>query len=55
MKLSPLARAISVSSLAVALSIPMLAQAAFIDDSKAGLELRNFYMNRDFRDRKSVV
>lgn len=49
MKLSPLARAISVSSLAVALSIPMLAQAAFIEDSKAGLELRNFYMNRDFR------
>ncbi|MDY0208039.1 MAG: OprD family porin [Pseudomonas sp.] len=49
MKLSPLARAISVSSLAVALSIPMLAQAAFIEDSKASLELRNFYMNRDFR------
>jgi hypothetical protein len=25
------------------------AQAAFLDDSKASLELRNFYMNRDFR------
>ena len=26
------------------------AQADFIDDSHMGLELRNFYMNRDFRD-----
>lgn len=49
MKLSPLARSISAGTLAVALSIPMAAQAAFIEDSKASLELRNFYMNRDFR------
>lgn len=49
MKISPLARSISVSTLAVAFSIPMMAQAAFIEDSKASLELRNFYMNRDFR------
>ena len=49
MKFSPLARSISLGSLAIALSIPMAAQAAFIEDSKASLELRNFYMNRDFR------
>lgn len=50
MKFSPLARSISLGTLAVALSIPMAAQAAFIEDSKASLELRNFYMNRDFRN-----
>ena len=50
MKFSPLARSISLGTLAVALSIPLAAQAAFIEDSKASLELRNFYMNRDFRD-----
>lgn len=53
MKFSPLARSISLGSLAIALSIPMAAQAAFIEDSKASLELRNFYMNRDFRDAPS--
>ncbi|HBX56704.1 OprD family porin [Pseudomonas sp. UBA2684] len=30
-------------------SLPSLANADFIDDSKASLELRNFYFNRDFR------
>ncbi|MDY7219187.1 OprD family porin [Denitrificimonas sp. JX-1] len=50
MKIKPLARSISLSTLAVALSIPITAQAAFIEDSKANLELRNFYMNRDFRN-----
>ena len=49
MKFSPLARSISLGTLAVALSIPLAAQAAFVEDSKASLELRNFYMNRDFR------
>lgn len=49
MKYSPLARSISLGTLAVALSLPIAAQAAFIEDSKASLELRNFYMNRDFR------
>lgn len=33
-----------------ALSIAGPASAAFIEDSKASLELRNFYMNRDFRN-----
>ena len=50
MKYSPLARSISLGSLAIALCIPMAAQAAFVEDSKASLELRNFYMNRDFRE-----
>ena len=49
MKFSPLARSISLGTLAVALSVPLAAQAAFIEDSKASIELRNFYMNRDFR------
>ena len=49
MKLSPLARSISLGTLAVAMALPIAAQAAFIEDSKASLELRNFYMNRDFR------
>ncbi|MNZ43160.1 Porin-like protein NicP precursor [compost metagenome] len=30
--------------------VSSLAQAAFIDDSHLSLELRNFYMNRDYRD-----
>lgn len=54
MKFSPLARSISLGTLAVALSLPIAAQAAFIEDSKASLELRNFYMNRDFRDAPST-
>lgn len=54
MKFSPLARSISLGTLAVAMSLPIVAQAAFIEDSKASLELRNFYMNRDFRDAPST-
>ena len=49
MKFSPLARSISLGTLAIAITLPIAAQAAFIEDSKASLELRNFYMNRDFR------
>lgn len=33
-----------------ALSLPGLQAAGFIEDSKASLELRNFYLNRDFRE-----
>ena len=55
MKFSPLARSISLGTLAVAMSLPLAAQAAFIEDSKASLELRNFYMNRDFRNSNSNV
>jgi hypothetical protein len=35
--------------LMVGSALPSLAHADFIDDSKASLELRNFYFNRDFR------
>jgi len=37
-----------------ALSIAGPASAAFFDDSKAAVELRNFYMNRDFRGSEST-
>lgn len=49
MNTSPLARAITLASLAGCLALPSLAHAEFIKDSKASLELRNFYMNRDYR------
>lgn len=35
--------------LAAAMAVPAVSQAAFVEDSKASLELRNFYFNRDFR------
>lgn len=47
MKLKAIAQTVSLSALGLALAIP--AQAAFFEDSKASLELRNFYFNRDFR------
>ncbi|MCQ4287535.1 OprD family porin [Pseudomonas stutzeri] len=37
-----------------ALSVAGPASAAFFDDSKAAIELRNFYMNRDFRGSEST-
>ena len=46
---SKLARAITLASLGGCLALPSLAHADFVKDSKANLELRNFYMNRDFR------
>ncbi|MBU0812318.1 MAG: OprD family porin, partial [Gammaproteobacteria bacterium] len=39
----------SLLCLGVALGTAGTANAAFLDDSKATVELRNFYMNRDFR------
>lgn len=48
MKLKAIAQTVSLSALGLAMAIP--AQAAFIEDSKASLELRNFYMNKDWRD-----
>ena len=39
-----------ISSLAAAVSVPSITQAAFIEDGEGSLSLRNFYMNRDFRD-----
>ncbi|MGH8435092.1 MAG: OprD family porin [Pseudomonas sp.] len=45
----PLAHSVALATLSASLTLPNLAQAEFIKDSKASLELRNFYMNRDFR------
>src|SRR5690606_37842277 len=50
MSKTPLARAVALATLGASLTLPPLAQADFIGDSKATLELRNFYMNRDLRD-----
>jgi len=50
MQLIPASRTFLLSSLAAAiLGMSTTASAAFIEDSKAAVELRNFYMNRDFR------
>ncbi|MGV8842883.1 MAG: OprD family porin [Pseudomonas sp.] len=48
MRKSSLALAIAASTLS--LSFSHVAHAGFIDDSKASVEARNFYFNRDFRD-----
>lgn len=47
---TPIARGVALATLGATLAIPTMAQAAFIEDTKAGLELRNFYFNRDFRE-----
>ncbi|MDX1297636.1 MAG: OprD family porin [Pseudomonas sp.] len=47
---SPLARAVALAALGTCLTLPSLVQAEFIKDSKATLEARNFYFNRDFRE-----
>ena len=39
-----------ISALAAAIAVPSITQAAFIEDSEGTLSLRNFYMNRDYRD-----
>ncbi len=46
---TPIARGVALATLGATLAIPSMAQAAFIEDTKASLELRNFYYNRDFR------
>ena len=49
MKVTPLAHAIALAGVSACMTQPNLAHADFIADSKASLELRNFYMNRDYR------
>lgn len=44
-----LARVIALASVGTSSFVPTIAHADFIADSKASLELRNFYMNRDYR------
>ena len=50
MSKSPIARGVALAALGTSLTLPTISQAAFIEDSKASVELRNFYMNRDFRN-----
>ncbi|EIK52454.1 porin [Stutzerimonas stutzeri TS44] len=47
---TPIARGVALATLGATLAIPSMAQAAFIEDTKAGLELRNFYFSRDYRE-----
>lgn len=49
MSKTSLAHAIALAALSTGLTLPGLAQAEFLKDSKASVELRNFYFNRDFR------
>jgi len=52
---TPIARGVALATLGATLAIPTMAQAAFIEDTKAGLELRNFYFNRDFRGNPNLA
>ncbi|HAQ26492.1 MAG TPA: outer membrane porin, OprD family, partial [Pseudomonas sp.] len=49
---TPLSAAVLAGTLSMALGMPALAQesAGFIDGSSATLNLRNFYINRNFVD-----
>ncbi|WP_137972793.1 OprD family porin [Pseudomonas sp. F(2018)] len=49
MSKSLLARGVALAALGTSLTLPTISQAAFLEDGKASVELRNFYMNRDFR------
>lgn len=44
---------LALSILAAAMAVPAVSQAALVEDSKASLELRNMYLNRDYRDEAS--
>ncbi len=39
-----------VSTLAAAIALPSVTHAALVEDAEGSLSLRNFYMNRDYRD-----
>jgi len=54
MTTTPLARAVALAALGSCLTLPSLAQAEFIKDSKASIEARNFYMNRDLRNSTAI-
>nr|ACP17939.1 putative outer membrane porin [Pseudomonas nitroreducens] len=49
MSKTPIARAVALATLGTSITVPTIAHADFIKDSKASVELRNFYFNRDFR------
>ncbi|WP_028239289.1 OprD family porin [Stutzerimonas azotifigens] len=44
---TPIARGVALATLGASMAVPSMAQAAFFEDSKASLELRNFYFNSD--------
>lgn len=46
---SPIALGLTSATLGLTLAFPTFAEADFFEDSKADLELRNFYFNSDFR------
>ncbi|WP_434456211.1 OprD family porin [Stutzerimonas urumqiensis] len=46
---TPIARGVALATLGASLAIPSMAQAEFLKDSKASLEMRNFYFNADNR------
>ncbi|MFT0211176.1 OprD family outer membrane porin [Pseudomonas sp. F1_0610] len=50
MDLKPLTKAIAFTTLSAAVLAPSLAQAAFVEDAKASLTMKNFYINNDNRD-----
>jgi len=50
---TPIARGVALATLGATLAMPSMVQAAFIEDTKAGLELRNFYYNADNRSNAS--
>ncbi|MCQ4287126.1 OprD family porin [Pseudomonas stutzeri] len=52
---TPIARGVALATLGATLAIPSMAQAAFIEDTKANLELRNFYYNSDNRTNASTA
>lgn len=43
-------KAFLISGLAAAIAMPSVTYAAFVEDAEGSLSLRNFYMNRDYRD-----
>ena len=50
MDIKPLARMIALSAAGVALVAPSVAQADFVNDTKADLQMRNLYFNHDIRE-----
>lgn len=51
---TPLARAVAIATLGACCALPTVAHAEFFKDSKATIEARNFYFNRDLRDTTSA-
>ena len=50
MDIKPLARVIALSAAGIALAVPTMAQADFVNDTKVNLQMRNLYFDHDNRD-----